>query len=88
MNYNYHICQVVIHPDVRAFVDHPEAIIFRAPEADPEAPELQYKEKKDREKKVTFSKLFLLMFVNISGYYLTEQYWRMWPHQCRTCGPE
>ena len=39
-------------PNVKAYTDHPEAVMFKAPEVDPQAPALKFKDKKDREKKL------------------------------------
>ena len=39
-------------PNVKAYTDHPGAGMFKAPEVDPQAPNLKFKDKKDREKKV------------------------------------
>ena len=38
-------------PNVKAYTDHPGAVMFKAPECDPQAPSLKFKDKKDREKK-------------------------------------
>lgn len=39
-------------PNVKAYTDHPGAVMFKAPEVDPQAPTLKFKDKKDREKKL------------------------------------
>ena len=39
-------------PNVKAYTDHPGAAMFKAPEVDPQAPNLKFKDKKDREKKL------------------------------------
>ena len=39
-------------PNVKAYTDHPGAGMFKAPEVDPQAPNLMFKDNKDREKKL------------------------------------
>ena len=40
--------------NIKAYTEHPEALMFKAPEIDAEAPDLRFKDRKEREKKVSF----------------------------------
>ena len=38
--------------NVKSYTDHPGAVMFKAPEVDPQAPNLKFKDKREREKKL------------------------------------
>ena len=60
--------KISVIPEIRIYTEHPEARSFKAPEVDPEAPELKYKDKKEREKK----DVALQNMVGASGYMTAE----------------